>query len=129
MTIGTQLRDLYVVALESDFKPLVPVTDKMLENEHVQMMVSEAHAHGGTFVLAAFTVVIDDEDKAWMVALHVYARALRGETVGGKPRPDAAQRRFLDRHREYTPLLASKKFSANPKLNEAKQVTITSIMQ
>lgn len=124
MTIGSQLRDLYIAELEKGSGPIVPVTAKMLENEHMQMLVAEAHASiEQKFTLAAFTVEVDKEDKSWLYAIHVYARALKGESIGGVGRPDGAQRKFLKLHAAFLPLLENRKFSSNPKMNEAKGVT------
>lgn len=128
MTIGSQLRDLYIEELEKTNGPLVPVTKKMEENEHVQMMLAEAHAAiEQKFTLAAFTILITNDDRAFLHAIHVYARALNGESIGGKPRPEQAHKKFLSQHNEYNILLGMKKFSANPKINADKGVTIDTL--
>lgn len=125
MTIGSQLRDLYIAGLEKNTNsPYVSINKEMQKNEHIQMMLAEAHASlDMQFTLAAFTVDVKKEPPD-IYALHIYARALKGETVGGKQRPEGAQRKFLKAHHAAVTLLATKKFSANPQMNDKTGITM-----
>lgn len=127
MTIGSQLRDIYIKALERESGPVVEVTEEMLKNENVMLLVQEAHASPeATHTLAAFTVSIKD-GHTYLYAPHVYARALMGESIGSKKRPNAAHRKFLKKNEAGHKALLAKKFSANPLMNV--NITFEHIME
>lgn len=126
MTIGSQLRDVYIQELEKVRVkgPVVEVTDDLQgKNEHLAALVSEAAASAERKATKDnFTVVVND-DGAKLFALHVYARALAGETVGGKQRDAVSHEKFVKQHKEgYTALMA-KAFSKDPKRNAEKDPT------
>jgi hypothetical protein len=131
ITIGSQLRDIYIGALEKNKRPgpEVEVTEDMLKNEHVMQLFQEAAANS-KHELAGFTLhQAEDEGKFYLYAIHVYARALNGESVGGKSRAEQAHRAFLKRQGPWPALLLARKFSANPKQNTFKETTLEKLKE
>jgi hypothetical protein len=128
VTIGSQFRDIYIGALEKAKTPgpEVHITEDMLKNENLMQVFQEAVVEK-KYEMAAFTVQQGADDKFYLYALHVYARALNGESIGGKPRPEQAHRKFLKAQGGWPDLLLARKFSANPKQNELKEVTLESL--
>lgn len=125
MTIGSQLRDIYITKLEDKLQksPVVLLDDKDIEASTIiqEMVTSAALEPTGEVVKDNFTIrVSTDGSPVQFFALHVFARALKGETTKSKQRDAVGQEKFVKRYAPYVTLLEAKKFSANPKLNEGK---------
>lgn len=124
MTIGSQLRDIYIEALEdkSANSPIVGISDTMLEGSDIlRQMVTEAAGNKSRQTTKEnFTVHAPEKGEPTMWAMHVYARALRGESKGGKQRAATLQQAFEKRHEAGLMSLQGRKFSKDPKRNVGK---------
>lgn len=123
MTIGSQLRDFYIERLEAkDVKnPIIELSEVDMHNELVAAMITSAAAsEDGTFVESNFTVRVRNGEPTTFWGLHVFARTLKGETTKSKLRDAVAQEKLEKKFSPWVAALNTKKFSANPKLNEDK---------
>jgi hypothetical protein len=125
MTIGSQLRDIYITALEakSQKSPIILLDDKDIEASPIlkQMVSDAAVSNTGEVVNENFTVRVKGNGQpVEFFALHVFARALKGESTKSKQRASTLQEGFEKRYSFWYKLLMEKKFSPNPKLNEGK---------
>lgn len=132
MTQGSQLRDIYITALEDKMQqhPVVELDQAIIDaNPLLQQMVTAAASSPDlTNTLENFTVEVGlngEKPKFW--ALHVFARFLDGESTKSKRRDAVSQEKVAKRYGQFVDLYQKRAFSKNPSYNSGK--TPDSILQ